>query len=63
MHLRELGARPQVYVKISEVLRRIDGQVPTDLSVYGATIDRMVETFGEDRILFGSDWPNSNQWT
>jgi predicted TIM-barrel fold metal-dependent hydrolase len=61
-HMRALGSRPQVYVKISEVLRRIDGQVPTDLSIYRATIGQIVDTFGEDRILFGSDWPNSDQW-
>ena len=25
-----------------------------------ARLDRLVEIFGEDRILFGSDWPNSD---
>ena len=33
-NLRELGKRPQVYVKISEVLRRVDGRVPEDLKFY-----------------------------
>jgi L-fuconolactonase len=61
-HLRELGGRPHVYVKVSEVLRRIDGQVPKELSVYRATIDEIVSTFGEDRVLYGSDWPNSDRW-
>ena len=61
-NLRELAARPQVYVKISEVLRRVDGRVPTDLDFYRARLDEIWETFGEDRLMFGSDWPNSDHW-
>lgn len=61
-HLRELGRRPQVYVKLSEVLRRIDGKVPTDVGVYRAKLDEIFEIFGEDRVLYGSDWPNSDLW-
>ncbi len=30
-NLRELGKRPQVYVKVSEVLRRVDGRLRLDL--------------------------------
>jgi len=61
-NLRELGKRPQVYVKISEVLRRVDGRVPTDLSFYRTRLDELWEIFGEDRLLYGSDWPNSDTW-
>ncbi len=60
--LREIGKRPQVYVKISEVLRRVDGKVPTDLNFYRARLDELFGVFGENRVLFGSDWPNSDQW-
>jgi predicted TIM-barrel fold metal-dependent hydrolase len=58
--LREFAKRPQVYVKLSAILRRIDGAVSTDVSSYRDTLDLLVGTFGEDRILFGSDWPNSD---
>lgn len=61
-NLRELGKRPQVYVKISEVLRRVGGAVPTDLSFYRPKLDELFGIFGEDRLLFGSDWPNSDTW-
>ena len=27
---------------------------------YRAKLDLLMATFGEDRILFGSDWPNSD---
>jgi L-fuconolactonase len=60
--LEELGKRPQVYVKLSEVFRRIDGQVPKDLALYRPTLDALYSTFGEDRVLYGSDWPNSDNW-
>lgn len=60
--LKEFQKRPQVYVKVSEVLRRENGRVPEDLSFYRHTLDEMWGIFGEDRVLYGSDWPNSDQW-
>jgi predicted TIM-barrel fold metal-dependent hydrolase len=61
-NLRELGKRPQVYVKVSEVLRRVGGRVPTDLNFYRPRLDEIWEIFGQDRLLYGSDWPNSDRW-
>jgi predicted TIM-barrel fold metal-dependent hydrolase len=58
--LKEIGQRPQMYVKLSAILRRVDGKVSTDLAAYRAKLDLLVATFGEDRIVFGSDWPNSD---
>ncbi len=60
--LQLLGQRPQVYGKISGIVRRVDGRVPLDLSFYRDRFDRIWGTFGSDRLLFGSDWPNSDQW-
>ncbi len=59
-NLRELGKRPQVYVKVSEVLRRVGSRVPDDLNSYRARLDEIWEIFGQDRLIFGSDWPNSD---
>ena len=61
-NLMELGKRPQIYVKVSEVLRRVDGRVPDDLKFYRPRLDQLWEIFGEDRLVYGSDWPNSDQW-
>jgi predicted TIM-barrel fold metal-dependent hydrolase len=58
--MRELGQRSQVYVKVSEVLNRVDGRVPRELSFYRPKLDELWEIFGEDRLLYGSDWPNSD---
>ena len=60
--LREMAKRPQVYVKLSSVFRKVDGNIPTDLGFYRGTLDEIIGMFGEDRILFGSDWPNSDNW-
>jgi predicted TIM-barrel fold metal-dependent hydrolase len=60
--LRELGRRPQIFTKLSEVLRNVSGKVPVDLSYYRATLDEIWDIFGEDRVMYGSDWPNSDQW-
>jgi L-fuconolactonase len=61
--LREIGERPQIFVKLSEVIHPIDGVVSTDLKVHLDRLDLLYGTFGEDRVLFGSDWPNILQDT
>lgn len=61
-HLRTIGKRPQIYVKISEVFRRENGRIETGLSAYRGIIDELFGIFGEDRVLYGSDWPNSDNW-
>jgi L-fuconolactonase len=58
--LRELAARPQVYFKLSAVLRPVNGRVPLDLAFYRARLDELWGLFGEDRVIYGSDWPNSD---
>jgi L-fuconolactonase len=58
--LRELGARPQVYVKLSAIIHSVQGKVSTELETYRGGLDRLMEVFGEDRVIFGSDWPNSD---
>ena len=61
-NLRELGKRPQVYCKFSQVLRRVNGKVPEDLRFYQPRLDELFGIFGENRVLYGSDWPNCDQW-
>jgi L-fuconolactonase len=58
--LAELAKRPLSYVKISAVLREVDGKVPTDVTFYKDRLDMFFSMFGEDRVVYGSDWPNSD---
>lgn len=60
--IHELAKRPKIYVKGSAVLRRVDGRVPSEMAFYRPRLDELWETFGEDRMVYGSDWPNSDQW-
>ena len=47
-------------MKLSEIIHPVNGQVSTELATYRARLDTLMGVFGEDRILFGSDWPNSD---
>ena len=58
--LTDFVKRPQIYVKLSEIVHRENGVLVSDLGLMRERLDRLVEIFGEDRILFGSDWPNSD---
>ncbi len=58
--LREFAKRPQTYVKVSAVLLERNGKVSYDLNFYRSKIDEIFGTFGPDRVLYGSDWPNSD---
>ena len=60
--LKAFRNRPQIYVKVSEVLRRVDGSIPTELEFYRPRLDEILDVFGIDRVLYGSDWPNGDQW-
>jgi L-fuconolactonase len=58
--LQELGKRPQVYAKVSEVLHPVGGRIHDDLNYYRPWLDEIWGTFGPDRLIYGSDWPNSD---
>lgn len=59
-NLLELAKRPPIFVKGSEILKRIDGRVSLDIASYRAALDQLWDLFGSDRVFFGSDWPNSD---
>lgn len=58
--LKALGGNPRVFVKLSEIPARVDGHLRADVPYYRQKVDAIWEIFGEDRVLFGSDWPNSD---
>jgi len=59
-NLRSLSQNTRVFVKLSEVPVRIANSVPKDVSFYKEKLDAIWDVFGEDHVLFGSDWPNSD---
>ena len=58
--LTEIAKTPQVYAKVSNVVRRVDNRIIEDLNVYRPRLDVLWELFGADRLVFGSNWPVSN---
>lgn len=59
-NLRELARNPRVFVKLSEIPVLANGKLVTDPQSYKGPLDALWDVFGEDHILFGSDWPNSD---
>jgi predicted TIM-barrel fold metal-dependent hydrolase len=57
---RELEKRPDVYIKVSAVPRRVHGRVIEETSYYRPALDRIWELFGAERLIYGSNWPVSN---
>lgn len=55
--MRQLASHPQVYSKVSTVLRRVDGKVSANPADYKASLDEVWEMFGPDRVMYGSNWP------
>lgn len=59
--LREVAQAPNIFAKISNVLRKQDGQLVPEPKAYSESLQELWELFGEDRLLFGSNWPVSNR--
>lgn len=55
---------PKVFMKGSGVVETaLDKPTPTDPAYYAPTLDALWEAFGEDRIVYGSNWPVSDAYT
>jgi predicted TIM-barrel fold metal-dependent hydrolase len=55
--IRELAQRPNFAIKISQVMHKDENNVT--VTAPRARLDQLMEAFGEDRVMFGGDWPNS----
>ena len=54
--MRRLAARPNVAAKLSGLMASVGQTAPT-LDVLQPVIDTALESFGVERLIFGSDWP------
>jgi L-fuconolactonase len=70
--LKEISQRKNIWTKLSEIVhpvrtgpRPAPGTAPPPpliehgLAPHRARLDTLMGTFGEDRVVFGSDWPNA----
>ena len=55
-HMKELARMPHTWCKMSGLINEADWETwaPDDLRPY---LDRVLETFGFGRVMFGGDWP------
>ncbi len=58
--LTELSRCPHVYVEGFRDSTACYRQVSRSVDAYRPWLDKLWDLFGEDRIFFGSDWPNSD---
>jgi predicted TIM-barrel fold metal-dependent hydrolase len=58
--IRDLAQHPQVYCKVSGVLKTVGSTVPADPGAYRVALDLLWELFGADRVVYGSNWPKSD---
>ena len=58
------ASQPNVYCKISGLVEGSGmlGKAPTDVAFYRPTLDLLWQVFGEDRLVFASNWPVSSPY-
>ena len=61
--IQESARYPNVYCKVSGLAEH-SGQTPApeDVAYYTPTIDILWKAFGEDRLIYGSNWPVSERF-
>jgi predicted TIM-barrel fold metal-dependent hydrolase len=59
--VKEMAARPNIFVKLTEVYhpRLSDGFIVKDYEPLRTRREYLFGAFGEDRVIFGTDYPNS----
>lgn len=59
--IKDMAARPNISVKLTEVYhpRLSDSVIVRDYEPLRARLEYLFDAFGEDRVIFGSDYPNS----
>jgi predicted TIM-barrel fold metal-dependent hydrolase len=58
--MASVARQPTVFCKVSGLVEgtgRRGGQAPTDPAFYRPILDFVTNTFGPDRLIYGSNWP------
>ncbi|MBI3862623.1 MAG: amidohydrolase family protein [Planctomycetia bacterium] len=64
--MQAAARRPRVFCKVSALVELVKrkpgdkGRVPLDVAFYRPVLDAMWNIFGDDRLIYGSDWPVSD---
>ncbi|MBX3013291.1 MAG: amidohydrolase family protein [Caldilineaceae bacterium] len=61
-HYQQLAAQPNLVMKVSALMEQsISYPAPTALDFYRPTLDILWQSFGADRLIYGSNWPVSER--
>ncbi|MDR3618596.1 MAG: amidohydrolase family protein [Paludisphaera borealis] len=65
--MRSAAKHPHVFCKVSALVEHAkpkgnDKKVPNDVAFYRPVLDAIWDTFGDDRLIYGSDWPVSDRF-
>ncbi|TVQ01133.1 MAG: amidohydrolase [Planctomycetaceae bacterium] len=59
-----VARRPNVFMKVSALVEQVrcePGEAPREVAYYLPILDPLWDRFGEDRLIFGSNWPVSDR--
>ncbi len=62
--IRSIARRPNVFMKVSALVEQVPGakgDAPGDVEYYRPILDTLWDSFGEDRLIYGSNWPVSDR--
>ena len=62
--IAQVAQQPLVDMKVSALVEQVKGpagEAPSDVGFYLPILDYLWEQFGEDRLLYGSNWPVSDR--
>jgi predicted TIM-barrel fold metal-dependent hydrolase len=57
--MENLATRPNVFAKVSNIVRKLAPEFQ-HAATYRSGLDHLWKTFGENRLLYGSNWPVSD---
>lgn len=63
-NIRAVAKQPNVCMKVSALVEQVKaepGQAPRETAYYLPVLDHLWETFGPDRLIYGSNWPVSDK--
>ena len=63
-NIRAVAKQPNVFMKVSALVEQVKcepGKAPRDTAYYLPILDHLWETFGPDRLIYGSNWPVSDK--
>ncbi len=63
-NIRAVAKQPNAFMKVSALVEQVKceyGKAPSDTAYYLPVLDHLWESFGPDRLIYGSNWPVSDK--